>query len=423
MIANFPYMSEIDIVKLTKYINRETKMLEVGGGGSSKFISKFVKELKTVEHNKSFAKNLNDELGNLDNWDIDLIEPNFKHSHPFHPAKPNQFNNYVNHLKSLSKNYYDVVLIDGRDRLRSARASLDSLVEGGYLLIHDFWDREKYHDLLNWHNLELVHDSDRIFKNRKDLQLAVFKKVTPSHISNNKVFLYWHGKEFRLIKMLRDLVYQHSNRGKNYQVHLLTQNNLIDYIDYIPDNFYNLSLNHQSDFIRAAVICKHGGIYLDSDVIVMNNLKDLFDDIENHNAFFIRENGKDVMPSVFGSKPNTPHMKRWLSDCINLIESGKNLGWTAFVSDLYKGYEKNNQLNDCKIYNGLNTMYPVNWDNCLNEFVEKPKSHYKEIETDFQPVIILVNSVYRWMERFRIEEIPTLDNPLAYFLNKSKENI
>jgi hypothetical protein len=43
----------------------------------------------------------------------------------------------------------------------------------------------------------------------------------------------------------------------------------------------------------------------------MNNLSELFDIIEKKNGFFIKENNRSLCNGVFGSKPNTPLMKKW----------------------------------------------------------------------------------------------------------------
>jgi hypothetical protein len=72
--------------------------------------------------------------------------------------------------------------------------------------------------------------------------------------------------------------------------------------------------------------------------------------------------------------------------------------------------------------NGLDTVYPVNWNNCVSEFIEKPYENYKNIIRSYQPFVVLVNSVYRKLENKTEEEIKQANMPLNYFLNKSIEN-
>ena len=106
-------------------------------------------------------------------------------------------------------------------------------------------------------------------------------------MDNRNVFIFWGGKDYSLIKILRELIYLHSDNGKNYKVHFLNDNNIKDYIENIPQKYYELLPAHKADFVRVNVICDYGGIWLDSDTIVMDNLSSLFKILEEKNGFFM----------------------------------------------------------------------------------------------------------------------------------------
>ena len=57
-----------------------------------------------------------------------------------------------------------------------------------------------------------------------------------------------------------------------------------------------------------------------------------------------------------------------------------------------------------------------------NEFIKKPYDNYRKITRDFQPVVVLVNSVYKKLEKMSVEEIKKKQMPMNYFINKSYEN-
>lgn len=63
-----------------------------------------------------------------------------------------------------------------------------------------------------------------------------------------------------------------------------------------------------SDYIRAKVIYEYGGIYLDSDVII---LKD-FNKFLNNKCFVGFENEKLALTAVFGAEPHHPLIKKML---------------------------------------------------------------------------------------------------------------
>jgi mannosyltransferase OCH1-like enzyme len=135
------------------------------------------------------------------------------------------------------------------------------------------------------------------------------------------LYLYWVGKEYKLISLLRNLIYLHSTNGKGYKVILITDKNINNYISDIPDYFTNLSPANQADFVRVNVICDYGGIWLDSDTIVLDSLDSLFDIIEKKNGFLIKQNNEILWNGIFGSKPNTPLMLEWKKQMRNLLEN------------------------------------------------------------------------------------------------------
>lgn len=241
--------------------------------------------------------------------------------------------------------------------------------------------------------------------------------------SDRNIYLYWVGKEYKLISILRDLIYLHSTNGVGYKVNLITDKNIREYIKDIPDYFSNLCPAHQADFVRVHVICDYGGIWLDSDTIVVDKLDSLFDIIEKKNGFFMKENNLYLVNGVFGSKKQTDLMIKWKTQLMNVLNSkqGKNIGWSDVGSSILKKiYDSHvNVYDNYKIFNGLDNMYPVYYPKCVNEFIEKPYDNYKNIIREYQPLVVLVNSVYKKLENKTEKEILEGNMPINYFINKS----
>jgi hypothetical protein len=243
---------------------------------------------------------------------------------------------------------------------------------------------------------------------------------------DRNVYLYWVGKEFKLITILRDLIYLHSTNGIGYKVHLITDKNIGKYIKNIPDYFSSLCPAHQADFVRVHVICDYGGIWLDSDTIVVDKLDSLFDLIEKKNGFFIKENNIHLVNGVFGSKKQTELMLQWKSQITDVLNSktAKNIKWTDIGSSLLKKiYDSNKTVyTEYEIFEGLDNLYPIYYKFCVNEFIEKPYDNYKNIVRKYQPLVVLVNSVYKKLEDKTEKEILEGNMPINYFINKSFEN-
>tara|TARA_A100001015_G_scaffold307010_1_gene402209 strand:+ start:1053 stop:1871 length:819 start_codon:yes stop_codon:yes gene_type:complete len=243
--------------------------------------------------------------------------------------------------------------------------------------------------------------------------------------SNRNIFLYWNGKNYKLITLLKKLIYLHSTNGIGYNVHLLTKNNINNYIINLPINFYNLNYAHQADYIRVNLIYNYGGIWLDSDTLVLDTLDSLFNILQEYNGFFIRENNKHLINGVFGSKKHTCLLKEWMNIIELKIKNNNNIKPNELGSSILAMlYNKNITLFlNYKIFNGLDNLYPINWYNCVTEFINKPYNNYKNIIREYQPFIILVNSVYKHFENITIYEILNGNMPINYFINKSFENI
>jgi len=245
-------------------------------------------------------------------------------------------------------------------------------------------------------------------------------------MSTQNIFLYWIGKEYKLISILRNLIYLHSNTGIGYKVNLITDKNVNNYIKYIPDYFYNLCPAHQADFVRVNVIHDYGGIWLDSDTLVLNSLDSLFDIIKEKDGFFIIQDNKTIWNGIFGSKKETPLMVEWKKNMLTSLEDKKqHIRWTEIGNDMIQSmYNNNSELyKNYIIFNGLDNLYPINWDKCVDEFIDKSYDNYKNIIRNYQPLIVLVNSVYKIFEEMTNEQILKSDMPLKYFINKSFENM
>jgi len=172
-----PYMTNDEIVDLVSYLTRDTEMLEIGGGNSTIFLSKLVKRLVTIEHNLEWSKTIENRIKNSKiDWTLHVVEPNWSQIHPFQPAENGQFDNYVNFISTLDDNQFDVILVDGRDRVRCTLQSIPKLKKDGVILIHDFWNREKYHVLLDNNELELIVDSNSYNKIPNNTLVALKKK-------------------------------------------------------------------------------------------------------------------------------------------------------------------------------------------------------------------------------------------------------
>lgn len=242
----------------------------------------------------------------------------------------------------------------------------------------------------------------------------------------SNIFLYWQGRDYILLKILRDLIKLHLSQ--NFKIHYITPQNLTEYVS-IPKIIFDINEPALiADYIRVKLIQKYGGIWLDADTLVMNDFKELIDMLTDKNGFFIIQDRENIIINgVFASKKETPLMNRWSIEIDKLVNKNvSKIKWAdmgnLLLDRLYKTEPE--LYNNYLILEGKDNVYPINWRHCEKHFINRPYRNFKVIKRDFQPFIILVNSVYKSLSNESFYTLLSCNKyPLTYFLKQSFENL
>jgi hypothetical protein len=151
-----PWMTFEAIDLLKTKLDKNAKVFEYGGGGSTLFFIDRVAELVTVEHNQTWFEELKQEIGENKIWKGSYKTPqpisNFadlSFSNPDHFISGAEsfsnlsFKDYVTHIDQFPDNYFDVISIDGRARPSCIKHAIPKLKKGGWLLL-DNAERDYY---------------------------------------------------------------------------------------------------------------------------------------------------------------------------------------------------------------------------------------------------------------------------------------
>lgn len=283
-----------------------------------------------------------------------------------------------------------------------------------------------FHDWLDPNQNELKKSSIKLLENEgftvqciePEWGWYLATKNYPTH--NKNVFIYWEGNTPPLISVLRDLIYSFSNKGNNYNVNFINDLNVNEYIK-VCENYWRLEPNHKSDYIRANVIYKYGGIWLDSDTLVTSDLSSLFDILENNEGFLIKENNELICTGVFGARKGSPFLKEWSERISNKIKDS-NLSWSDIGPTLtHDIFTETDSCKDFVIFNGLDNMYPINWPECPAIFLHN--NDMSNVRRKFQPLVILVNSIYKQTNHLTKVEIVSAYNNLGFLLREAIQKI
>ena len=122
-----PWFTYASIHFIQQKLNRSFAVFEFGSGNSTRWFASKVERVVSVEHDKEYFAQKSNELNSLKNVTCELILLN---------------EGYSDKILDFT-NEFDVIIIDGRERVACAKKSLKALKSNG-IIIWDNSDRDKY---------------------------------------------------------------------------------------------------------------------------------------------------------------------------------------------------------------------------------------------------------------------------------------
>lgn len=150
-----------------------------------------------------------------------------------------------------------------------------------------------------------------------------------------KIFLYWENKNNSKKPEYLNLCLKTitKNCGVNNEVILLNENSVYEYLPNLRPEIKLLPcIAHKADYIRANLLYHHGGIWFDSDFIVIKNIDDIVNDLNTSSSDFIGCGRSGNRPSLgfMGAKKYCKLIEYWINDMDNLLSDSKDykFKWT-----------------------------------------------------------------------------------------------
>jgi len=215
--------------------------------------------------------------------------------------------------------------------------------------------------------------------------LYILNDETPNHI-----WLYWEnvpGKtKSNLIDLCHDTIYRHCKNS--FHIHLLDENTVYDYLPKLRRDLNEiLSIPHKSDYIRYCLLYKYGGIWLDSDTIILKDLKPLLNKIISYGFiasgpnYISTDNPMQyglLMNETINNRPNIgtigciknhPLLKILIDNCDKMFENHSKLNyldisyynlWDALDYLSLNGLSYYHIPSECNYHNNDNKYYTNN---------------------------------------------------------------
>ena len=116
------------------------------------------------------------------------------------------------------------------------------------------------------------------------LIITIFYMCLINIKSKNKIWMYWENKPGTkkpdYLNLCLDTIKK--NCSKDFDIILLNEKTVYNYLPKLPDLSF-LEIPQKADYIRLCLLKKYGGIWLDSDIIVIKSLKPIIDKLKNYN--------------------------------------------------------------------------------------------------------------------------------------------
>lgn len=106
--------------------------------------------------------------------------------------------------------------------------------------------------------------------------------------------------------------------------------------NYIPDlraDIDRLSLVHRSDYYRSRLIYRHGGVWLDADVIAMRPLQELIEYLGTEEVAFYGRGDSNLSINCFVGRRGAACLEDWMLRQDQLLHQGREIPWNGLGKD------------------------------------------------------------------------------------------
>jgi len=158
------------------------------------------------------------------------------------------------------------------------------------------------------------------------------------NLSGNKnkypLWLYWENKKGTkcpaYIDMCFETVKLHCN---SFDIKILNEKTITDYIDVHPNINKVKQIAHKADYFRYKLLYKHGGCWLDSDMIVMKSFDEIVKLLDKH-LFLIRGDQHTYSINFLAAKANHPIFEACIKEIEKKLDKKQEFNWSEIGSDL-----------------------------------------------------------------------------------------
>ena len=234
---------------------------------------------------------------------------------------------------------------------------------------------------------------------------------------NLPVWLYWEGELPEWIKSCQKTVFAHTDN-----VQLLTPELFAELRDCDLDiKIEDLYVAHRADFIRAFLLKKFGGLWIDSDCVVIKSIQPLIDILNMYDFVGYRERSGDVTNNFMGASLNSTIASNYYNRVCKILRSGQQINWLTIGSEALTATLNEGKASWYELK--VEQIQPVCWSNPA-AFFKKGNDvvHQQMLNPDSFCYMISANMVRGYLEENQYPDILDNDTFFSFLLRTSEAN-
>lgn len=230
------------------------------------------------------------------------------------------------------------------------------------------------------------------------------------------VWLYWEGELPQWIEQCRNTVFAHAPK-----VQLIGAESFKAIRDCDKDiNLDSLCIAHRADFIRSYLLAKYGGLWVDSDCVVIHSLLPLLQLAQESDFIGYRERGGYVSNNFMAAKQNSKIANAYYKCVCAILRSGEKIEWLTLGSTALRA-----TIKQCNIpWHELDVekIQPICWSNPSAYFIKaSDEEHEKRLNNTSYCYMLSANMVGGYMKQNPLECLLQENTFFSFLIRKSSD--
>lgn len=231
------------------------------------------------------------------------------------------------------------------------------------------------------------------------------------------VWLYWEGDLPEWISKCQRTVFKHA-----LNVRLLTPIEFNEMrVNDSDIRIEDLHVAHRADYIRAFLLARFGGLWVDSDCIVLKSLQPLVDLLNEYEFLGYRERSGEVTNNFMGASVNSSIAINYYKLVCNILRSEQPIEWLTLGSKALT-----RTLNESgKPWYEMNVdqIQPVCWSNPSAFFQKREdKDHQNTLNAKSYCYMLSANMIRGYHSENQNSNMLDNDTFFSYLLRLSESN-